>query len=147
MPEKIHLSDNSSNINKPCIQSNATCSSRDMHAHLCETPRPFGKTVLGKEGKDSAYNRRKNLLKNIHHSNFELVDKLINQLYELHKIFGLPQPEPHFQNLTRFSNSYLSTAKMKIHRKETNVTEYIKPKSLLTSTQIFLLCPVIPRLF
>jgi hypothetical protein len=86
-----------------------------MHAHLCETPRPFGETVLRKEGKDSAYNSRKNLLKNIHHSDFELIDKLVHQLYELHKIFGLPQPEPHFQNSTSFFNSYLSTAKMEIY--------------------------------
>jgi hypothetical protein len=85
-----------------------------MRAHLCKTPRPFRETVLGKESKDLAYNRGESLLKNIHHFDFELVDKPVNQLYKLHKIFELPQPDPHFQNSTSFFKSYLSTAK--VHR-------------------------------
>lgn len=79
-----------------------------MYAHLSETPRSFRKTVLGKEGKDSAHNRRENFLKNIHHSNFELVDKLVNQLDKLHKVFGLPQPELIFQKSSYLTNIHLS---------------------------------------
>jgi hypothetical protein len=46
-----------------------------MHGHLCKIPRRFKETVVGKESKGLAYNRWKNLLKNIHHFDFELVDK------------------------------------------------------------------------
>jgi hypothetical protein len=81
---------------------------------MLTSTRPFRETVLGKEGKDLAYNSRKDLLKNIRHFDFELVDKPVNQLDKLHKIFELPQQEPHFQNSTSFFKSYLSTGK--VHR-------------------------------